>query len=130
MFAILYETGTSGFYLGYDTTFEDAENRFSRIADDLLENIKSNKKENFNDFFEMYGIFNTAPFCTEYECYKIATHKNQIIEYKLIFQMVEFCLYVVEIEEKFSPNNLSRVENHFFIRKSEHIEGSIMLIMN
>ena len=32
MFAILYETGTSGFYLGYDTTFEDAENRFSRIA--------------------------------------------------------------------------------------------------
>ena len=130
MFAILYETGTSGFYLGYDTTFEDAENRFSRIADDLLENIKSNKKEDFNDFFEMYGIFNTAPFCTEYECYKIATHKNQIIEYKLIFQMVEFCLYVVEIEEKFSPNNLSRVENHFFIRKSEHIEGSIMLIMN
>ena len=130
MFAILYETGTSGFYLGYDTTFEDAENRFSRIADDLLENIKSNKKEDFNDFFEMYGIFNDSPFCTEYKCYKIATHKNQIIDYKLIFQMVEFCLYVVEIEEKFSPNNLSRVENHFFIRKSEHIEGSIMLIMN
>jgi hypothetical protein len=130
MFAILYETGTSGFYLGYDTTFEDAENRFSRIADDLLENIKSNKKEDFNDFFEMYGIFNASPFCTEYKCYKIATHKNQIIDYKLIFQMVEFCLYVVEIEEKFSPNNLSRVENHFFIRKSEHIEGSIMLIMN
>ena len=130
MFAILYETGTSGFYLGYDTTFEDAENRFSRIADDLLENIKSNKKEDFNDFFEMYGIFNASPFCTEYKCYKIATHKNQIIDYKLIFQMVEFCLYVVEIEEKFSPNNLSRVENHFFIIKSEHIEGSIMLIMN
>ena len=130
MFAILYETGTSGFYLGYDTTFEDAENRFSRIADDLLENIKSNKKEDYNDFFEMYGIFNASPFCTEYKCYKIATHKNQIIDYKLIFQMVEFCLYVVEIEEKFSPNNLSRVENHFFIRKSEHIEGSIMLIMN
>ena len=106
MFAILYETGTSGFYLGYDTTFEDAENRFSRIADDLLENIKSNKKEDFNDFFEMYGIFNASPFCTEYKCYKIATHKNQIIDYKLIFQMVEFCLYVVEIEEKFSPNNL------------------------
>jgi hypothetical protein len=82
MFAILYETGTSGFYLGYDTTFEDAENRFSRIADDLLENIKSNKKEDFNDFFEMYGIFNASPFCTEYKCYKIATHKNQIIDYK------------------------------------------------
>ena len=130
MFAILYETGTSGFYLGYDTTFEDAENRFSRIADDLLENIKSNKKEDFNDFFEMYGIFNASPFCTEYKCYKIATHKNQIIDYKLIFQMVEFCLYVVEIEEKFSPNNLNRAENHFFIKKSEHIEGSIMLIMN
>ena len=130
MFAILYETGTSGFYLGFDTTFEESENRFSRITDDLLKNIKSNKKEDFNDFFEMYGVFNTAPFCTEYECYTIATHKNQIIEYKLIFQMVEFCLYVVEIEEKFSPNNLSRVENHFFIRKSKHIEGIIMLIMN
>ena len=130
MFAILYETGTSGFYLGFDTTFEESENRFSRITDDLLKNIKSNKKEDFNDFFEMYGIFNASPFCTEYKCYKIATHKNQIIDYKLIFQMVEFCLYVVEIEEKFSPNNLSRVENHFFIRKSKHIEGIIILIMN
>ena len=52
MFAILYETGTSGFYLGFDTTFEESENRFSRITDDLLKNIKSNKKEDFNDFFE------------------------------------------------------------------------------
>ena len=130
MFAILYETGTSGFYLGSDTTFEESETRFSRITDDLLNSIKGNKKEDFNDFFEMYGIFNTAPFCKGNECYKIATHKNQIIKYKLIFQMVEFCLYVVEIEEKFSPNNLNRAENYFFIRKSEHIEGAIMLNMN
>lgn len=44
MFAILYETGTSGFYLGSDTTFEESETRFSRITDDLLNSIKGNKK--------------------------------------------------------------------------------------
>ena len=130
MFAILYETGTSGFYLGYDTTFEDAENRFSRIADDLLENIKSNKKEDFNDFFEMYGIFNASPFCTEYECYKIDTHKNQILNYKFIFQMVDFCLYIIEIDNKFCSSSIERNQNYFYYAKNKHIEGALELIMN
>ena len=130
MFAILYETETSGFYLGFDDNFENAEKRFSKIADDLLKKASENKSKSFDKFFEMYGVFDIAKFCTDYECYKIATHKNQVLDYKLIFQMVDFCLYVVEIDGRFCPNNIKRNHNHLYIRKSEHIEGSVMLIMN
>jgi hypothetical protein len=130
MFAILYETGTSGFYLGYDTTFEDAENRFSRITDDLLENISNGKTNNSEKFFEMYGVFNASFFCTNYECYKIDTHKNQILNYKLIFQMVDFCLYIIEIDNKFRSSSIERNQNYFYYAKNKHIEGALELIMN
>lgn len=130
MYAILYETGESGAYLGAYSEFEDAENRFMKIADDLLESVKNHKSGDYDSFFEMYGVFDAPSFGTDYEPYRIATHKCQILNYKLIYQLREFCLYVVEIEGKFSPVNLKRAQNHFYIRKSKHIERSIMLIMN
>ena len=79
MFAILYEANSSGFYLGMDNNLESAENRFRRITDDLLENISNGKTNNSENFFEMYGIFNIVIFCTDYECYKIITHKVKIL---------------------------------------------------
>ena len=130
MFAILYEANSSGFYLGMDNNLESAENRFRRITDDLLENISNGKTNNSEKFFELYGVFNVAIFCNGYECYKIDTHKNQILKYQSIFQMVDFCLYIIEIDNKFSPSKLKRNQNYFYNAKNKHIEGTLELIMN
>lgn len=130
MFAILYETGSSGFYLGLDNNLKSAESRFRRITDDLLEKINNGKPNNSEKFFEMYGVFNIAIFCTDYECYKIDTHKNQILKNKSIFQMVDFCLYIIEIDDKFFPSQLKRNQNYFYYAKNKHIEGALELIMN
>lgn len=130
MFAILYETGSSGFYLGLDNNLKSAESRFRRITDDLLEKINNGKPNNSEKFFEMYGVFNIAIFCTDYECYKITTHKNQILNYKSIFQLVDFCLYIIEIDNKFCPIQMKRNENYFYYSNNTHIEGALELIMN
>ena len=130
MFAILYETGSSGFYLGLDNNLESAESRFRRITDDLLENISNGKTNNSEKFFEMYGVFNASFFCTDYECYKIDTHKNQILNYKFIIQMVEFYLDIIEIDNKFCSSSIERNQNYFYYAKNKHIEGALELIMN
>lgn len=130
MFAILYETGSSGFYLGLDINLKSAESRFRTIIADLLKNISNGKTNTSEKFFEMYGVFNIAIFCTDYECYKIYTHKNQILNYKSIFQVVDFCLYIIEIDNKFYPSQLERNENYFYYSNNTHIEGALELIMN
>lgn len=130
MFAILYETGTTGFYLGFDNDFESAEKRFSEISDNLIKEITNNSSRKFDKFFEMYGVFNIGKFCNDCKCYKISTHKNQILKYELLFQMVDFCLYVVEINTPFDQRLLKRKQNYFYSGKSQYLEGSIELILN
>lgn len=130
MFAILYETGTKGFYLGFDDSLENAESRFSRITNDLLEKISNGNTNHTDMYFEMYGVFNIAKFCTDYECYKISSHKNQILYYKLIFQTVDFCLYILKLDGKFTPSKIERNQNYFYYTKSQHIEGAAELIIN
>ena len=129
MYALLYETGTTGYYLGCDQFFDKAESRFLEMADKLMIHFA---KENRNTelFFEMFGVFECSLFSLEYEVYKISTHKNQIVSPKLIFQLADFCLYVIELENSFAPNLLKRNQNHFYYAKSNHIEGSLELIMN
>lgn len=130
MFAIIYETQTTGFYLGSDINLGSAESRFRKIRDDLLENISKGKAMNSNNFFTMYGVFNIAIFCTDYECYRIATHKNQITKWKSIFQIADFYLYIIEIEKTFDTRLLKRNENYFYSTRNRYIEGIIELIIN
>ena len=130
MFAILYETSSSGFYLGLDNKLESAKKRFEEISDDLLKHIKQNKFKDFDKFFEMYGVFHIGKFCNEFDCYKITTHNNQIIKYELLFKMKEFCLYVVETEEKFNSRNIRRLQNYFYSGDSQFIDGAIEIILN
>lgn len=130
MYIILYETGTTGFYLGFDTDFISAKKRFDEISADLLKQIQQNKSKYFDKFFEMYGVFNIGKFCNQYDCYKITTHNNQIINYELIYKMKEFSLYLVETEEKFKSRNIKRLQNYFYSGDSQFIEGTLEIILN
>ena len=130
MFAILYETGSYGFYLGFDENLESVQNRFSKITDDLLKKIRNGNIAHTENYFEMYGVFNVAKYCTDYQCYKISSHKNQLRDYELIFPMADFSLYIIKIREKFNPCNIRRNQNYFFYTINNHIDGTIELIIN
>ncbi|MBS1548859.1 MAG: hypothetical protein JSS94_03200 [Bacteroidetes bacterium] len=127
MYAIIYEIESTGYYLGADTTFQNAEIRFTKIVNDLVKSITKHEDE---DFFYVYVRYKEKPFWKEYYYYTISDHKNKIKDYKLIFQMDYFCLYVVEIKEKFSPNNLNRIQNHIFFMKNRCTEDHFVFIMN
>lgn len=129
MFTILFETNNNGFYLGADATLSDAKVRFNVISNDIIEQFNLGKVTESN-YFEMYGVFNLAEFANEYQCYKISNHKNQLIDFKLIFEMVDFSLYVVKIENKFDPANLKRNQNYFHYINSKYMAGSIELFLN
>ena len=92
MYAIIYETESAGYYLGVDTTFQNAEIRFTKIVNDLVKSITKHEDE---DFFYVYVRYKEKPFWKKYYYYTISDHKNKIKDYKLIFQMDYFCLYVV-----------------------------------
>ena len=130
MFAILYETNSTGFYLGSDINFESAENRFSKIYNDLLKELTNNNSSKSDNFFEMYGIFNISKYCNEYKCYKISTHKNHIIKYKLIFQTINICLYILEINSSFNERFLKRKQNYFYSGESKYLEGKMEIVLN
>ncbi|GEM_PF-4752926 len=129
MYTLLYETGTTGYYLGYDQFFDKAESRFMEMADELIKHFAKEHK-NIELFFEMFGVFECSLFSIEFEVYKISTHKNQIVNPKLIFQLPNFCLYVIEIKDPFVPHLIKRNQNYFYYAKSKHIEGALELIMN
>ena len=127
-YSILYETGTSGCFLGQFEKYSDADLLFDKIVKDLSQTID---KQNIQDsFFEMYAVFQIPALCMEYERYIIADHKNQILKPEMIWSTPDFCLYIVKTNDDFNVNKLNRAENYFFHEKSKYFEGQINLIMN
>lgn len=127
-YSVLYETGTSGCFLGQFEKYNDADLLFDKIVKDLSQTIE---KQNIQDsFFEMYAVFQIPALCMEYERYIIADHKNQILKPEMIWSTLEFCLYIIKTSNGFNVNKLRRAQNHFFYENSKYMEGSITLILN
>ena len=127
-YAVLYETGDTGCFLGKFSNYHEADLLFDKIVKDLSQTIQN---QNIQDtFFEMYAVFQIPALCMDYDRYKIANHKNQILKPKMIWSTPDYCLYIVKTSDNFNVNKLNRAQNHFFHEESKYFEGQINLIMN
>ena len=127
-YSVLYETGTSGCFLGQFEKYSDADLLFDKIVKDLSQTIKNQSVQ--ESFFEMYAVFQIPALCMDYDRYKIANHKNQILKPKMMWNTPDYCLYIVKTCNGFNVNKLKRAQNHFFHEESKYFEGQINLIMN
>lgn len=128
MYYVIYEAGKFGYCKGGYKEYQKAMEEFNLLADDILECTKREKNPNEKFFSILYPFLNEL--LIDVIEYKIDNHKNLILQYKYIFNRIDFVLYIIECDGDFNLKNIKRNRNHFFYEKSKYFPNNIELIIN